>query len=104
MRHCPARKDETISLSELVKKCCDPAIHLMMERVRKMAKRARSYICTYHYLAQEMIEADNNRLAIEADQPQPQNEILLAKQQKLLLTATLLHHYSRRRTMPPLRL
>jgi len=69
---------------ELVEKCCDPAIHLTIERVRKMAKRARSYICTYHYLAQEMIEADNNRLAIEADQPQPQNEILLAKQQKLL--------------------
>jgi len=31
-----------------------------------------------------MIEADNYWLAIEAYQPQPQNEILLAKQQKLL--------------------
>jgi len=44
-----------------------------------MVKRARSYICTYHYLAQE-----DNQQGADADLQQPLNENLLAQQQNLL--------------------
>ncbi len=64
---------------ELIEQCCNPILHLARERVRKMAKMARLYICTYHYLAQE----DNQQVA-DADLQQPLNENLLAQQQKLL--------------------
>jgi len=78
-----SRKKGRKNFFELVEECCNPAIHLTKERVRKMAKRARSYICTYHYMAQQMNERDNP-LAVEANQHQPQNENILAQQQKLL--------------------
>jgi len=44
-----------------------------------MAKMARSYICTYHYLAQE----DDQQVG-DADLQQLPNENLLAQQQELL--------------------
>jgi len=81
---------------ELVEMCCDPVVHLHQERVRKMAKRARSYICTYHCLDVQNSQAVNCQLADQpVEQPalaatgsagtqqQPYNENPLAQQQKL---------------------
>jgi len=51
----------------LVERCCDPVIHLTNERVRKMAKRARSYICTYHYLAVQKNDHANDQANDQAN-------------------------------------
>jgi len=74
---------------ELVDSCCDPAIHLTKERVRKMAKRARSYICTYHHLATQNDRANVQQpagqtaeAANDAPQCQHQNNDQLAQEQK----------------------
>jgi len=79
----------------LVETCCDPVVHLHKERVRKMAKKARSYICTYHCLDVHNGQADNRQLADQPVDPalaatgsartqqQPHNENPLAQQQKL---------------------
>jgi len=76
---------------ELVDRCCDPVIHLKKEQVRKMAKRARSYICTYHYLATQNDLADVEQpadqpvvVADDAPRCRHKNENKLAEKQKQL--------------------
>jgi len=95
-RHAPlTKKKGRQNFFELVEMCCDPVVHLHKERVRKMAKRARSYICTYHCLDVHNGQADNRQLADQPVDPalaatgsahtqqQPHNENPLAQKQKL---------------------
>jgi hypothetical protein len=46
-----SRKRTRSGFVNLVDECLDPCTELTKERVRKFSARARSYICTYHYLA-----------------------------------------------------
>jgi len=54
-----------ISLN-LLKMCCDPAVHLYQASLRKRTKQARSHIYTYHCLDAQNSQTDNYQLA---DQP-----------------------------------
>jgi len=76
-----AQKKGRDNFLDLVRKCCDPVEEITIKRVRSMARRARSYICTYFYLAQQ------NRIPQGADMERvaPHNENI-AQEQKLLFT------------------
>jgi len=73
-----AQKKGRDNFLDLVRKCCDPVEEITVKRVRSMARRARSYICTYFYLAQQ------NRIPIGV--PIEQHNENIAQEQKLLFT------------------
>ena len=59
-RRKPLSKKRTrAGFVKLVDECLDPATELTKERVRRFSARARSYICTYHYLANKEEPADD---------------------------------------------
>jgi hypothetical protein len=59
-RRKPLSKKRTrAGFVKLVDECLDPVTELTKERVRRFSARARSYICTYHYLANKETVYDN---------------------------------------------
>jgi hypothetical protein len=54
-----SKKRSRAGFVKLVDECLDPKTELTKERVRRFSARARSYICTYHYLANKETVDDN---------------------------------------------
>ena len=61
-RRKPLSKKRTrAGFVQLVDECLDPKTELTKERVRRFSARARSYICTYHYLSNKEVTVDEEK-------------------------------------------
>lgn len=66
-RRKPLSKKRTrAGFVKLVDECLDPQTELTKERVRRFSARARSYICTYHYLSnkEETVHEEKSNQAL----------------------------------------